>query len=129
VFGSPSVGDDSFGFGGLTEGLVRQCESPGCKKRPHYNMPGMRALWCSEHKGAGMVNVTGVKCEVDTCLKRASYGFDRDKRLRCAEHKQPGMLDVAHRCVLTWGGLSLLQPSHAELPTGGSRGFLSDDSH
>lgn len=39
----------------------KKCEFPLCRKVPSYGYEGQRPRLCGEHKGHGMVNVSGTR--------------------------------------------------------------------
>jgi hypothetical protein len=79
----------------------KRCEHDGCKKQPHYGLPGdAQASRCAAHKLEGMGNVKSKRCAHEGCKKHPSYGAPGDARAsRCAAHKLEGMENVkSKRC-------------------------------
>ena len=72
------------------------CIHDGCKTRPIYNNEGeTKALYCSEHKLEGMVDVKNKTCIHNECKTRPTYNKEGEiKALYCLEHKKDGMVDV-----------------------------------
>ena len=78
------------------------CFHPNCRVRPIYNKEGeTKALYCSEHKEDGMVNVKSPRCIHEGCKVRPNYNKEGEtKGLYCSRHKLEGMVDVKHkRCI------------------------------
>jgi hypothetical protein len=71
------------------------CKHEGCKKIASYNINGLMARTCKEHKTDNMVNVKNKKC---SCGTRPSYNFPGETAgICCVECKRPGMEDVVHK--------------------------------
>jgi len=78
------------------------CIIPDCKKHPIYNIKGKKqALYCSEHKEDGMVDVKNKKCKHEGCKTRPIYNIEGEKQaLYCSAHKEDGMVDVINKkCI------------------------------
>jgi plastocyanin len=75
--------------------IIRQmCIIPDCNVRPRFNTAGEKALFCSQHKSPGMVNVKDKTCAYHDCNVRPSFNTAGEKALFCSQHKSPGMVDV-----------------------------------
>ena len=75
----------------------KTCIHEGCKTRPIYNKEGeKKALYCSEHKLEGMVNVIDkIMCIHPGCKTRPTFNKEGEKKaLYCSEHKLDGMVNV-----------------------------------
>ena len=70
-----------------------------CDKFPSCNLPGKKALYCSEHKAYDMIDVINSRCL--KCDKFPNYNFeDKTNGIYCETHKEDDMVDVVHkRCV------------------------------
>jgi EsV-1-7 cysteine-rich motif len=81
------------------------CIHEGCKIRPIFNVEGeTKALYCSEHKKDGMVNVISKTCIHEGCKTRPTYNNEGEtKGLYCSEHKKDGMVDVKHKTCIHKG--------------------------
>ena len=80
----------------------RFCKEQGCVKRPRFNAKGeMKALYCSEHKKEGMIDVTRKKCIHEGCIIRPTYNIESEtKALYCFQHKTENMVDVINpKCI------------------------------
>jgi plastocyanin len=74
------------------------CIHEGCRTRPIFNKEGEKAMYCSTHKEADMVDVVHERCM--KCKKRPNFNKEGEKALYCAQHKEEGMIDVSHdRCI------------------------------
>ena len=57
------------------------CIYDWCKTRPIYNNEGeTKALYCSEHKKDGMVNVKNMTCIHEGCKKQPTYNNEGEKK-------------------------------------------------
>jgi hypothetical protein len=74
----------------------------GCKKQPTYNNEGEpKALYCSEHKKDGMVDVNNKTCKHEGCKTRPTYNNECEtKALYCSEHKEDGMVNVKDKMCI-----------------------------
>jgi hypothetical protein len=74
----------------------------GCKKQPTYNNEGKpKALYCSEHKKDGMVDVNNKTCKHEGCKTRPTYNNECEtKALYCSEHKEDGMVNVKDKMCI-----------------------------
>ena len=81
------------------------CIHPGCKTRPNYNNEGeTKALYCSEHKQDGMVNVKSKTCIHEGCKTIPNYNNEGEtKALYCSEHKQDAMVNVKDKTCIHEG--------------------------
>jgi hypothetical protein len=73
-----------------------------CNKQPVFNLEGnKKALYCSEHKKNGMIDVINKRCIHEGCSKRPLFNvFGETTSLYCLAHKLQGMVDVEHKsCV------------------------------
>jgi len=81
------------------------CKEQGCKIRPVFNVEGKtKALYCSQHKLEGMVDVKNKTCIHEGCKIRPTYNVEgKKKALYCSQHKLEGMVDVKHEtCKSDW---------------------------
>ena len=71
-----------------------------CNVRPTFNVEGQtRALYCSQHKKDGMVNVISKTCL--ECNKQPTFNVEGQTRaLYCSQHKKDGMIDVKSKTCL-----------------------------
>ena len=72
------------------------CAHEGCKKRPHFNLPGQtKGLYCTQHKKEGMINVVNKKCLEEGCMVEPCFNLPGQKKgLYCSTHKKEGMICV-----------------------------------
>ena len=70
------------------------CRYPDCKKRSTFNKNGLKALYCSEHKLDGMVDVKNKTCFHPNCKTIPNFNIEGFKALYCSEHKLDGMINV-----------------------------------
>jgi len=71
------------------------CKHPECKKNASYNVVGLKARWCKEHKTPEMVNVRSKLCP---CGKQPVYNFSGESiGICCVECKKSGMINVKHK--------------------------------
>jgi len=78
------------------------CIYPDCKIRPHYNTAGVtKALYCSNHKLEGMVDVKNKTCIHPECKVIPVYNTAGEtKALYCSNHKLEGMVNVKDKpCI------------------------------
>jgi len=78
------------------------CIHENCKKQSVYNKEcETKALYCSEHKKDGMVNLKNKRCIHENCKKYPIYNNEGEtKALYCSEHKKDWMVDVKNkRCI------------------------------
>jgi hypothetical protein len=78
------------------------CKHDGCKTRPSFEFEGeTKALYCSQHKLDGMIDINNKRCIQDGCKTRPSYNNEGEsKAIYCAQHKLDGMIDIKHkRCI------------------------------
>ena len=81
------------------------CIHEGCKTQPIYNVEGQsKALYCSQHKLKGMVDVKHKTCIHEGCKTQPNYNVEgQSKALYCSQHKLEGMVDVKHKtCKSEW---------------------------
>jgi hypothetical protein len=81
------------------------CIHEGCKIRPNYNVEGeTKALYCSQHKLEGMVDVKHETCIHEGCKILPVFNVEGEtKALYCSQHKLEGMVDVKHEtCKSEW---------------------------
>ena len=65
------------------------CKHEECKIRPVYNFEGeTKAIFCSEHKQEGMVDIKHKKCKYDWCFTRVSDKYE-GYCVRCFIHTFP----------------------------------------
>lgn len=77
------------------------CLYEGCSRHSVYGMRGGRAIYCSTHMQAGMINLRSDKCTYYGCSKIPSFGGLMGEPLFCADHRQEWMIDVrGNKCVL-----------------------------
>ena len=78
------------------------CLEKECKIRPNYNNEGeTKALYCSEHKKDGMVDVKNKRCIHPECKIQSIYNNEGEtKALYCSVHKKDGMVDVKSKMCL-----------------------------
>lgn len=80
------------------------CLEEGCGKRPHCNYEGQTARYCSEHKLAGMIDVTKRQCIFVGCTSKPSYNFEREKKpIYCSKHALTDMVDIMTKKCLFEG--------------------------
>ena len=86
--------------------MPSRCKIEGCIKQPIYNEPEeTKALYCSDHKEKGMIDVKNKKCESEGCDKQPSYNTPGEtKGLYCNSHKKKGMIDVVSKKCKFKGG-------------------------
>lgn len=72
------------------------CQNLNCSKRASFNIEGQStSLYCSIHKGPGMVNVRHRKCIISNCNTQPLFNFYGSKKgLYCAKHKKDDMINV-----------------------------------
>ena len=81
--------------------MVKLCKHEGCSTRSSCNFEGKNALYCSEHKLEGMINVVSKRCLHEGCSTQSSCNFEGKKALYCSKHKLEGMIDVvSKRCIM-----------------------------
>ena len=80
------------------------CIYPDCKVRPIFNKEGeTKALYCSQHKLEGMVDVKNKTCIHPDCKVIPIYNKEGEtKALYCSQHKLEGMVDVKHETCKTY---------------------------
>jgi len=81
------------------------CIHEGCKIRPVFNVDGeTKALYCSQHKLEGMVDVKNKTCIHEGCKKQQVFNVDGEtKALYCSQHKLEGMVNVISKsCKSEW---------------------------
>ena len=78
------------------------CKVIGCNIRPTFNIEGQtKALYCSQHKKDGMINVKDKTCIHEGCKTQPNYNIKgQTKALYCSQHKKDGMIDVIHKTCL-----------------------------
>ena len=78
------------------------CIFPDCKTRPLYNVDGQtKAVYCSEHKLNGMVDVIHKRCKHEGCKTRPNFNIIGKKQgLYCSAHKKDGMVDVINKTCI-----------------------------
>jgi hypothetical protein len=83
----------------------KMCIREGCRVRPSYNKEGeTKALYCSEHKLEGMVDVVSKTCIHEGCRVQPHYNKEGEtKALYCSEHKLEGMVDVKNKTCIHEG--------------------------
>ena len=76
------------------------CKENGCKIIPSFNKEGeTKALYCSEHKKDGMVDVKSKTCL--ECKKHPLFNKEGEtKALYCNAHKKDEMVDVKNKTCL-----------------------------
>ena len=83
--------------------LVSQlCHEGNCKIIPIYNKEGeTKALYCSQHKLDGMIDIIHNACFYENCKTRPIYNYNgENKPLYCLTHKLDGMVNVvSKKCV------------------------------
>ncbi len=77
------------------------CKFDGCKKTSTYNFEGNKAMYCSQHKQSGMIDIRHKKCLFDGCKINPAFNFKHEnKALYCKAHKQEGMINLKDkRCI------------------------------
>jgi len=71
------------------------CKHSVCKKHALYNIKGLKAKWCKEHKTADMINVADKRCD---CGKIPKFNFPGETvGICCKECKVHEMVDVKHK--------------------------------
>jgi hypothetical protein len=71
------------------------CKEKDCIKQCAFNLPGLKAKYCSSHKTNDMVEVNNKKCNQENCNKRPSYNFKNEKKGNfCFKHKKTDMINV-----------------------------------
>jgi hypothetical protein len=81
------------------------CKENGCKTSPVFNVEGeTKALYCSQHKLEGMVNVKHKTCIHPECKVQPSYNKEGEPTaLYCSSHKLEGMVNVKNKtCLSEW---------------------------
>jgi hypothetical protein len=80
--------------------MPKRCQHVNCGKQPTFGTELRKALYCAEHKIAGMADVISARCRHEGCGgKEARYGTERGRALYCIEHKTAGMENVtSKRC-------------------------------
>ena len=83
----------------------KTCIEPGCKTRPNYNNPDEKtALYCSEHKKDGMVDVKNKTCIEQGCKTQPNFNNPDEKiGLYCSVHKKDGMVNVINKTCIEQG--------------------------
>ena len=78
------------------------CRGPGCEKQSRFNLIGQtKALFCSEHKSEGMVNVISKTCIHPDCKKQPVYNIEGETNgLYCSSHKLEGMVNVKSKTCI-----------------------------
>ena len=81
--------------------MVRRCIHDNCNKQPTFNLPTeTKAIYCSEHKKPGMIDIKSKRCIHENCNIRPNFNLpDETKAIYCTEHKKPGMIDISRRDV------------------------------
>jgi hypothetical protein len=73
----------------MVDVIHKKCEYRGCKKYPSCNFQRERkAIYCSEHKQEGMIDVINKTCKYDWCFTIVSEKYD-GYCLRCFVHTFP----------------------------------------
>ena len=69
------------------------CIHEGCNKKSIYSNPcETKALYCSEHRENGMVNMKHKRCIHEGCKTISIYNKEGLKKpLYCSKHKEYGM--------------------------------------
>lgn len=88
------------------------CEIKGCSRYAVYGIG--KAVWCSEHKIPGSVNVKASRCAAEGCKSlRPGFGFPGEKGgKRCSTHRLEGMIDLCHPLCPAEGCLSNGNPKY-----------------
>lgn len=69
------------------------CQFPNCRLVPNYNFPiEPKAIFCTEHKLEGMVNLIDGSCE--DCGNKAHYGLLGGEPKKCFAHKLPNFINL-----------------------------------
>jgi hypothetical protein len=69
-----------------------------------YNFEGNAAIYCSEHKQSGMIDVRHKKCLFNRCKINPGFNFKGEiKALYCNAHKQEGMINVKDKICIHEG--------------------------
>ena len=78
------------------------CIHEGCKKRQNYNEEGQTtALYCSQHKLEGMVDVKHKPCIHEGCKTRPTYNVEGERKaLYCSQHKLEGMVNIVSKTCI-----------------------------
>ena len=67
----------------------RHCSHDGCRTRPSFGLPGMKAARCRRHALDGEINVNSKRCRFEGCGVRANFGVG-DKTDWCKKHAPAG---------------------------------------
>lgn len=75
------------------------CKHEGCKISPCFNFEGeSKAIFCAQHKHAGMVDIINKRCEHEGCKKNPCYNIEGESKARfCAQHKLDFMVDTRNK--------------------------------
>ena len=80
------------------------CIYEDCIVRPYYNNIGeTKALYCSQHRLEGMINVLIKHCIYEGCNTIPLYNYYKEgerKGLYCAKHKLEGMVDIKNKTCI-----------------------------
>lgn len=80
------------------------CKVDGCKRKSMYNFEGNKAIYCSEHKQPGMVDLNHKKCLFTGCKTNPAFNFKGERRgLYCNSHKKEGMINVKDKICIQEG--------------------------
>ncbi|CAM9394459.1 unnamed protein product, partial [Ectocarpus sp. 6 AP-2014] len=79
---------------------TRTCQyDGGCSRRPSFNHPGRKAIFCSAHRQLNMVDVAHkARCQhPQGCTKHPGYGYPGKRPTHCAGHRLEGQIDRKRR--------------------------------
>jgi hypothetical protein len=79
--------------------VCRLCQEGNCKLIPTYNyQKEIKAIYCSNHKLDGMVDIKHKRCEHEGCDTRPTYNYEgQTKAIYCVSHKLDGMVDINNK--------------------------------
>jgi Zn finger protein HypA/HybF involved in hydrogenase expression len=72
----------------------KTCKHEDCNTIPTFGTEIGKALYCVDHKLAGMFDVVSKKCKHENCKKHPVFGTEIGKALYCVDHKLAGMFNV-----------------------------------
>jgi hypothetical protein len=80
------------------------CIIKGCKNVKTYNLVGLEAQYCGDHKSDDMINTRHERCT--ECRFQASFGYiELNQREKCSIHKLDGMINLKHKNINCIGHL------------------------
>ena len=80
---------------------AKKCAFAGCSIQASYNLPGLPAKYCADHRPDDAIDTKNAYCKVSTCRLLATYGNKGGKAEYCFAHKSASHCDVKHKkCIV-----------------------------